>query len=176
MIHKRLRDETGYSLVEVMASIVLLTLAILPMAGMFDMGINAATKASDYDKSRALANLKMEEAKSLPFDSADDAVQDLKDNFPEPAGSPTEYPGGEYQSPTMEDLDAAYWDDYTNFTYEIKKQYMVQPPTDTEDDPASPSQDWSPDTSGTPTSLIRVTVTVYTPDGSDYTTFGLVAE
>ena len=60
-------NEAGYSLVEVMVSIMILAIAILPMVGMFDMGLNAATKGSNYDKARTLANLKLEQAKSLPF-------------------------------------------------------------------------------------------------------------
>ena len=60
-----MRGESGYSLVEVMASIIILALAILPMVGMFDMGLQSATRGSNYDKSRALANLKLEEAKSI---------------------------------------------------------------------------------------------------------------
>jgi len=69
LLTERIRGESGYSLVEVMASIIILSLAILPMVGMFDMGLKGATAGSNYDKSRALANLKLEEAKSLPFAS-----------------------------------------------------------------------------------------------------------
>jgi Tfp pilus assembly protein PilV len=66
-------DEEGTEdVVEVMASIMLLTIAILPMVGMFDMGLNSATAGSQYDKARALANLKMEEAESLPFATVSD--------------------------------------------------------------------------------------------------------
>ncbi len=46
---KRLKDETGYSLVEVIASIIILSIAIIPMVGMFDMGLNAATSSGNYD-------------------------------------------------------------------------------------------------------------------------------
>ncbi len=59
MLTERTRGESGYSLVEVMASIIILTLAIIPMVGMFDMGLQSATRGSNYDKSRALANLKL---------------------------------------------------------------------------------------------------------------------
>ncbi len=159
----RLRDEIGYSLVEVMVSIIILSLAILPMAGMFDMGLKGATAGSNYDKSRALANLKMEQAKSLPFDSADDAIQDVKDNFPEPAGTLTTYNGsGHYTD--VSDPPKTQPGFPNSMTYVIEKQYM-QPPTD--------SGDWNP--SDTPTSLIRVTVTVNW-DGNTYETFGLVAK
>ena len=75
MFRKRLKNEVGYSLVEVMASIIILAIAILPMVGMFDMGINSATKGGQYDKARALANLKIEEAKSVTYAS-------VRDNFP----------------------------------------------------------------------------------------------
>src|SRR5215204_7592018 len=87
---KRLSEESGYSLVEVMVSIIILALAILPMVGMFEMGLKSATKGSNYDKSRALANLKMEEAKSLTFAS-------LQNNFPV-AGSTPEATTGYYDS------------------------------------------------------------------------------
>ena len=67
---ERLRSECGYSLVEVMASIVILTLAIIPMVGMFDMGLRTATMGSNYDRARALANTNLEKVKALPYSSA----------------------------------------------------------------------------------------------------------
>ena len=36
-------EESGYSLVEVMASIVLLSIAIIPMVAMFDVGLRTVT-------------------------------------------------------------------------------------------------------------------------------------
>jgi prepilin-type N-terminal cleavage/methylation domain-containing protein len=54
LFRKRLKNEAGYSLVEVMASIIILAVAILPMVGMFDMGLTSATRGSNYDKARAL--------------------------------------------------------------------------------------------------------------------------
>ena len=145
LVRRRLRDETGYSLVEVMASIILLSFAILPMAGMFNMGIEGATAGSNYDKARTLANLKMEEAKNLDF-------ADVENNFPE-AGNTTPY-------------DSAWLTeaDYPNFEYKVEKQYMQKP---TEEIPG-----WDP--SGTPTNLIRIEVTVKWVDGNEYRTFGLV--
>jgi prepilin-type N-terminal cleavage/methylation domain-containing protein len=159
-----LREESGYSLVEVMVSIVILAIAILPMAGMFDMALNSATAGSNYDKARALANLKMEEAKSLPFDSTDDAIQDVKDNFPEPAGTMTTYDGSGYYTSDPPKTEPGF---PNSMTYVIEKQYM-QPPT--------ASGNWNPSPDGTPTGLIRVAVTVHTLNGSEFTTFGLVAE
>ena len=63
----RFREESGYSLVEVLASIVILALAILPMFAMFDTGLHSATRGSNYDKARALANKQLEQAQSLSY-------------------------------------------------------------------------------------------------------------
>lgn len=63
----RAAGEWGYSLVEVMAAIMILTLAILPMVGMFDMALRAATLSGNYDRARALANEKLEEIRALPY-------------------------------------------------------------------------------------------------------------
>jgi Tfp pilus assembly protein PilV len=162
VLRKRLKEESGYSLIEVLASMVLLTIAIIPMLGMFDTGLRGITTSSNYEKVRALANLKMEEAKSLPFDSADNAIQDVKDNFPEPAGTLTAYNGsGHYTD--VSDPPKTQPGFPNSMTYVIEKQYM-QPPT--------ASGYWN--TSGTPTGLIRVTVTVNW-DGKTYQTYGLVA-
>jgi len=159
-----LRDEAGYSLVEVMASIVILAIAILPMVGMFDVGLKSVTQSSNYDKARALANLKLEQAKGLPFDT-------VENNFPESAPTTTPYTSGNYQS-VWKDPGG----DFPNLEYMIEKQYMAQPPTDSVDDLAdsSGSEDFA--TSTTATSLIRVTVTVRWGDGNTYTTVGLVAQ
>ena len=145
-VPRRAVRESGYSLMEVLVAIAILSLAILPMVGMFDMGLQTATKGSSYDKSRALANLKMEEAKNLSF-------AEVRNNFPE-AGNTTPF-------------DSAWLteDDFPNFEYEVKKEYMQLP---TEEIP-----EWEP--SGTPTNLIRITVTVRWADGNEYTTFGLVS-
>jgi prepilin-type N-terminal cleavage/methylation domain-containing protein len=165
LIRRLLNDERGYSLMEVVASIVILAIAILPMVSMFDVGLKSATQGSDYDKARALANLKLEQAKSLPFAT-------VRDYFPEgigAPGTPTTYNGsGTYQSGTKTEPG------FANFSYSIQKQYMAQPPTDSAADPADPEEDFV--TSTTATSLIRVTVTVQWGDGNTYTTFGLVAQ
>jgi prepilin-type N-terminal cleavage/methylation domain-containing protein len=69
LIRRLLSEERGYSLVEVMVSIVLLTIAILPMVGMFDMGLNNATTAGNYDSARALANSNLDKVRALPWSS-----------------------------------------------------------------------------------------------------------
>ena len=147
-----------------MVSIIILALAILPMVGMFDMALNGVSASSHYDKARTLANLKLEEAKTLPF-------TDVEGNFPE-AGDPTPYdePDTWLQG---EDEDA----DFSGLDYRVVKQYMVQPPT-------NPGSSVNFGTSGTPTGLIRLTVEVRWGEDDDgnglpdksFTTFGLVAQ
>src|SRR5215208_73728 len=154
-----MRRESGYSLVEVMASIIILSLAILPMVGMFDMGLQTATKGSNYDKSRALANLKLEEAKSLPFAS-------LQDTFPV-AGSTPDATTGYYDSGFIPASAP-----YTNFQYRIEKQYMKKPATSSTEFQAC---DEIPNSCSTDTDLMRITVTVQWADDNEYRTLGLVS-
>ena len=168
MFRKRLRrEESGYSLIEVTVAIIILAVAILPMFGMFDMGLNAATQSSHYDKARTLANLKMEEAKSMPF-------VDVKDNFPV-NGSTPDIATGYYDSGFISETGPASAE-FTNFEYRVEKQYMQQPPTGIGDDTLADPEEFEPcGPCDPPTGLIRVTVTVEWDDKS-YTTFGLVAE
>jgi hypothetical protein len=62
------KSESGYSLVEVMVATIVLTVAILPMVGMFEAALRAATTSGDYDRARACANQRLEQAKSLPYE------------------------------------------------------------------------------------------------------------
>lgn len=68
---KRLRSEAGYSLIEVLAAILLLSLAILPMVSMFDAGLEAASASGNYDKARALASTNLEVVKADPAKAND---------------------------------------------------------------------------------------------------------
>ena len=61
--------ECGYSLVEVLAAIVVLTVAIIPMVGMFDAALGAVTASGDYDAARACAGQELEQIKSLPYEA-----------------------------------------------------------------------------------------------------------
>ncbi len=63
------KSESGYSLVEVVVAMVVLTVAILPMVGMFEAGLRAATAGGEYDRARACAGQKLEQAKSLPYEA-----------------------------------------------------------------------------------------------------------
>lgn len=80
---RKTAEEPGYSIVEVMVAIVVLTIAILPMAGMFDVAIGAANASGEYDEARTCAVQELERAKSLPY-------QRVKDGLPggvcEPSG------------------------------------------------------------------------------------------
>jgi prepilin-type N-terminal cleavage/methylation domain-containing protein len=149
---RSLREQSGYSLVEVMVSIIILAIAILPMAGMFDMGLHSATASGKYDKARALANLKMEEAKSRPFAT-------VKDNFPQ-TGNGTPYT-------TVNWINGP--SGFGGFQYRVEKQFMTQPAQ-------APTEPFFFSTSGQPTGLIRVTVIVQWGDGNTYTTYGLVGK
>ena len=154
MLAKGLKEEAGYSLIEVMVSMILLALAILPMMSMFDMGLHGVTSTGQYDKARMLANLKLEQANNLPFAS-------VENNFP--AGITTPYDGTAWFTEPGAD--------FATFQYTVKKQYMTQPP-------ANPGSSVDFTTSGTATDLIRVTVTVQWSDGGNtksFTTSGLVA-
>ncbi len=52
---------------EVLVAIIILAIAIIPMVGMFDAGLRAATTSSKYDQARALANQNMEKVKSFDY-------------------------------------------------------------------------------------------------------------
>jgi Tfp pilus assembly protein PilV len=154
MSANRLMEESGYSLVEVMASIMILALAIIPMVGMFDMGLSATTRASNYDKARALANQQVERAKALPY-------TDVRDNFP--AASSTPGAGGTYTSPSLDAPANANLP--TGSTYTISKQYVS---LQTAVSPASLAN------SSTDTRMMRVTVTVNWPSNNSITATGIV--
>jgi hypothetical protein len=130
------------------------------MVGMFDMGINLAAEGGQYDRARALANLKLEEAKSLAF-------AEVEGNFPE-AGNTTPY-----TTVTWINGPAGF----TGFQYRVEKHYMTQPPRGTDGDPVDPTEPFTEsDPPDTATGLIRVTVFVPWGDGNTYETYGLVGQ
>src|SRR5215217_2095846 len=149
-----------------MVSIMVLAIAILPMISMFDMGLHSATAGSQYDKARALANLKLEQAKSLPF-------SDVKDNFPVASSTPDSTLGN-YDSGFIS-VTGTGSADFTNFDYRVQKQFMKQPLQA----PTSSSESFvpcnvSPSTCSAANGPLRITVTVRWGDGNTYTVFGLV--
>lgn len=74
-----LKEESGYSLVEVIVAMFILTAAIIPMVGMFDAGLRAAVSGGNYDRARALGNEKLEQVRALPYKKpggpADSAIE-----------------------------------------------------------------------------------------------------
>ena len=79
---ERAAGESGYSMVEVMAAIMILALAILPMVGMFDTALRAAVLGGNYDKARALANEKLEEALALPYREPGGGADSVIERYP----------------------------------------------------------------------------------------------
>ncbi|HJQ28551.1 MAG TPA: prepilin-type N-terminal cleavage/methylation domain-containing protein [Rubrobacter sp.] len=79
----RRTGQCGYSLVEVMVAIVVLTVAIIPMVGMFEAAIRAANTSGDYDEARTCAVQKLEQVKNLPSETVENG---LRDGVCEPSG------------------------------------------------------------------------------------------
>ena len=114
---KRLGDESGYSLVEVMASIIILAVAIIPMVAMFDIGLRTATAGSNYDKARVLAKKQQEQAQSLSYGT-------VKTSFP--AAAPCTFTAsGLCESSNLQDPE------FSTFRYTVRKQFVQLNPAGT---------------------------------------------
>ncbi len=143
-----------------MVSIVLMTLAIIPMMSMFDLGLHSATQGSNYDKARTFANSQLEQARSISY-------ADLRDNFPATAPCTPNCTSSAMTVPTSAGLPSGS-------TYTVSKQYMTKPPTAPTPTAPNPSPvDFS--TSSSDQGLIRVTVSVQW-GGNTYSTLGLVTQ
>lgn len=124
----RLKSEGGYTLVEVMVAIMILLIAIIPMVSMFDTGLNAATRASNYDKARALAKKQLETSQSLPYAS-------VRTSFP---NAPCTFDTnglcavGNLEVPDAEDPPTAEAPDgeFGHLRYAIEKQFVKPNPAD----------------------------------------------
>jgi hypothetical protein len=66
-----------------MVAIVVLTVAVVPMAGMFGAAIEAADAGGEYDVARSCAVQKLEQVKSLPYEEVEAG---LPDGVCEPVG------------------------------------------------------------------------------------------
>ncbi|WP_166395694.1 type IV pilus modification PilV family protein [Rubrobacter marinus] len=171
---KALKNEAGYSLVEVMASIVILSIAIIPMVSMFDVGLKSASQGGKYDKARTLANLTLEEAKSLPYNTSTVGDQEVRDTFPEPASTTTTYSGsGSYES-SYRAVTGGASGDFSGFEFKVRKQFLDQPPVGSATDPAAASQSFADKASDD--GLIRITVTVRWDGNKTYSADGVVAK
>lgn len=110
---KHLGDESGYSLVEVLVSIMILTMAIVPMVAMFDVGLESATLGGNYDRARSLAKKQLEIVQSQTYNR-------VRANFPQgcPSGPGTFDAGGRSVSTDCTDPD------FPGFVFDVEKQYM----------------------------------------------------
>ncbi len=155
---RRLRDEAGYSLVEVMVAILILSVAIIPMVGMFDAGLRAAVLGSNYDQARALAGKQIDVAKSRTW-------EDVRDNYPVSSSTPPlsthpSYTGsGIWESGDL--TDAAF----PGFTYRVRKEYVVVETTSIQPSEAARRLG----------NMMQVTVTVSWTGGKTYRTTALVS-
>ena len=59
-----------------MVAMIVLTIAIVPMVGMFDVAIGAADASGDYDVARTCAVQKLEQVKSLAYEAVEGGMQD----------------------------------------------------------------------------------------------------
>jgi prepilin-type N-terminal cleavage/methylation domain-containing protein len=86
-----LKEESGYSLVEVMVAIMILAIAIIPMVRMFDAGLRSSVEGSNYDNARMLAIERLEKVRALPYNkpggAADSAVEIYRPGTPVSATS-----------------------------------------------------------------------------------------
>jgi len=82
LLPRNFKDESGYALVEVLAAIVILTIAIIPMVTMFDTGLRSATTSGNYDKARALANSNLEMAKTRSLSEGEGIVCEPEEEDP----------------------------------------------------------------------------------------------
>lgn len=154
MIRKLTSSECGYSLVEVMVAIVLLSIAIIPMVGMFDAGLRAALVGGNYDKGRALANERLEEIKALPFSSPD----------PEPASNTANSVEEIYRPLNAASPSGSVVTGTEGiFAYEVRTNYASLTDTSIVPDPLGKA-------------LIQVQVTVRWDGNKSYTATGIVAQ
>ena len=65
-----------------MVAMVVLTVAIIPMVGMFDAAIRATNASGDYDEARTCAVQKLEQVKSLPYEAVEEACQAASASLP----------------------------------------------------------------------------------------------
>lgn len=113
---RKIEGQDGYSLVEVMASIVILSIAIIPMVAMFSMGLDSAVSSSNYDKGRTLAKKQMEIVQSLSFSNAKNNVPNAPCTF----DSSGLCEAADLEVPASEDPN----DLFAGFRYTISKQYV----------------------------------------------------
>ena len=145
---ERLKSESGYSLVEAMASIMILAIAIIPMVAMFDAGLRAASTGSNYDTARTFANQQLELAKSLTYAT-------VRDGFP--SGTPAPDPSSGTITSSSQAVSRL-----PNGSYTVTKTYV--------------SRELVDDGNNSDRGLLKIRVTVSWATSNSYTTTGVVAE
>ena len=70
---------------------VILVLAVVPVAGMLESGLRAATSPGEHDAARALTNKKLEEVRGLPY-SRPGATDSTTDSATDSAVESTRHP------------------------------------------------------------------------------------
>lgn len=66
---KYLKRENGFTFIELLAAILVLTLGVFAVVSMFEMGLKTSTRASVRTVATNLANELLEKARNMPFDS-----------------------------------------------------------------------------------------------------------
>lgn len=138
-----------------MVSILLLSIAIIPMVGMFDTGLKTATTGSNYDKARAFANERLERTKVLSYTQ-------VRDSFPVNPSTPSGTTGV-YTSPNPEPIPPNA--KLPNGTYTVRKEYVS----------VNASGNLVNSGTGSDTRLIRVTVKVNWSSSNSINVSGVVA-
>jgi hypothetical protein len=138
-----------------MVSILLLSIAIIPMVGMFDAGLKTATTGSNYDKARAFANERLERTKVLSY-------AQVRDSFPVNSSTPNGTTGV-YTSLTSEQIPPNV--KLPNGTYTVRKEYVS----------VNASGNLANSGTGSDTRLIRVTVKVNWSSSNSINVSGVVA-
>ncbi len=72
----------GFTLLEILISIIILTVGVIALAGAFSSGIFASTDVEDVDLALNIAQAKMEEIKNTAFSSLADSGPTADPNFP----------------------------------------------------------------------------------------------
>lgn len=135
-----------------MVAIMMLSVAIIPMVGMFDMGLRSAVLGGHYDQARALANAKLEDAMTLPYHRPSPAVDSFLEKY-KPINEPSA-PSGLGAGTSVSCSQPPY-------TCAVTSRYMQE---DLSGPPASPVR----------TSWLEVRVEVTWDGGSkSYTTTGI---
>lgn len=63
---------------------VVLTLALVPMVGMLESGLRAATASGEYDAARSLAGAELEEVRALPYNKPGAAADSVVEKYAPP--------------------------------------------------------------------------------------------